>query len=172
MKAKDFIDNMFLTRDFSKHVDIFIKDEGLLIDLVKTATSELPHPYPEYGSWLITHIVKSQPEILEKFQGDFIDCILASKNQSVLRNLVNTTQLLPLIEYKESEYLDKLISFIKEDANKVALFVYSIYKLIQFTHKYPEIKNEIEGILLLKPEEMKPSMRVAIRRYFTAVKNI
>ncbi|MEY3237202.1 MAG: hypothetical protein RI883_1303 [Bacteroidota bacterium] len=170
MKAKDFIDNMFLTRDFSKHADVFLKDQKLLIDLVKTATSKLPHPYPEYGSWLITHIAKTQPKVLEKFQADFIDCILISKNQSVLRNLVNTTQLLPLIEYKESEYLDKLISFIKDDSNNAALFVYSLYKLIQFTHKYPEIKNEIEGILLLKPKEVKPSIRLAIRRYMAAEK--
>jgi len=172
MKAKDFIDNMFLTRDFSKHVDVFVKDEKLLIDLVKTATSNLPHPYPEYASWLITHIAKTQPQVLEKFQEDFIDCVMTSKNQSVLRNLVNTTQLLSLIEYKESEYLDKLITFIKDDSNKVALFVYALYKLIQFAHKYPEIKNEIEGILLLKPQEMKPSMRVAIIRYLKEVNKI
>ena len=172
MKAKDFINNMFLTRDFAKHVDVFVKDEKLLIDLVKTATSNLPHPYPEYGSWLITHIAKTQPQVLEKFQEDFIDCVMASKNQSVLRNLVNTTQLLPLIEYKESEYLDKLLTFIKDDSNNVALFVYSLYKLIQFTKKYPEIKNEIEGVLLLKPQEMKPSMRVAIRKYKTIFKTI
>jgi hypothetical protein len=74
-------------------------------------------------------------------------------------------ELLPLIEYKESEFLDKLIDNIKDDSNKVALFVYSIYKLIQFTKKYPEIKPEIEGIISLKEEPMKPAMKIGIRRY-------
>src|SRR5574343_144762 len=94
--------------------------------------------------------VKTKPGVLKPFQPQFIDWLFKSKNQSVLRNLWNTCSHLPLIDYKESEFLDQLIDFIKDDSNKVALFVYAMYKLIQFTKKYPEIKPEIEGIIELK----------------------
>lgn len=169
MKAKDFIDDMFLTRDFSKRADVFIQDPLLLIDMVELATSNLPHPYPEYASWLLTHVAKKSYSALQEFQPLFIDCVLVSKNQSVLRNLINISQLLPLIEYKESEYLDKLIQLIRDDTNKPALFVYSMFRLIEITKKYPEIKNEVEGIISLKPSGMKPSVKVAIRKYLAEV---
>jgi len=64
-----------------------------------------------------------------------------------------------------------LLLFVADDTNKVALQVYAIYKLIQFTHKYPEIKTEIEALFALKEEngnssaKIKPAMRVAIRNY-------
>lgn len=152
--------------------DEYIKDAVLLEELVELSVSDLPHPYPEYSSWLMIHIAKKSPEVLEPFQPKMIDRILVSTNQSVLRNLVNVSEMLPLIEYKESEYLDRLVHFITDDSNKVALFVYSIYKLIQFTHKYPEIKYEIEGIISLKQEPLKPAMRIGIRNYLKEVKNI
>jgi hypothetical protein len=64
-----------------------------------------------------------------------------------------------------------LLLFVADDTNKVALQVYAIYKLIQFTQKYPEIKTEIEALFALKEEnenssaKLKPAMRVAIRNY-------
>ena len=90
-----------------------------------------------------------------------------------MRNLCNTCSHLPLIDYKESEFLDQLIDFIKDDSNKVALFVYGMYKLIQFTQKYPEIKPEIEGIIELKQTvNIQPAVRIGIRNYLKATKSI
>ena len=90
-----------------------------------------------------------------------------------MRNLCNTCSNLPLIDYKESEFLDQLIAFIKDDSNKVALCVYAIYKLIQFTEKYPEIKPEIVGIIELKQTvTIQPAVRIGIRNYLKATKSI
>lgn len=166
MSVKQLIEQNYKTREFTKLADRFILDPSLLDELVAIATTELPHPYPEYASWLLIHIVKKAPELIEPFQALIIDRILISKNQSVLRNLTNTSVALPLIPHKESEYLDRLIQFISDDSNKVALFVYGMYKLIQFTKKYPEIKFEIDGIIALKQtQNMQPAIRIGIRNY-------
>lgn len=165
MNVKETIAAKSKNRGFTELSDQFILYPQYIPELLDLALSDLKHPYPEYASWLLLHIVKKNPELIELYQPMLIDRILVSTNQSVLRNLVNITEILPLIEYKESEYLDRLLHFISDDSNKVALFVYSIYKLVQFTKKYPEIKYEIEGIISLKQEPLQPALRIGIRNY-------
>jgi hypothetical protein len=170
--VKELISKYYKSSEFLNLADSFIADPSLLHELVDIATSELPHPFPEYASWLLIHIAKKAPNLIEPFNEKIIDSILISTNQSVLRNLMNTSVSLQLTEYKESDFLDKTIQFISTDSYKVALFVYSIYKLIQFTHKYPEIKPEILGIIDLKRDnEMKPAMKIGIRNYLKETKN-
>jgi len=173
MKTKVLIDQMYMTRDFTHLAELYINDSNLLRELVEVATSNMSHPYPEYASWLLVHISQKNQSVLESYQPQMIDRILVSENQSVLRNLVNTTNNLSLSQYKESEFLDRLLHFITDDSNKVALFVYAIYKLIQFTNKYPEIKSEIEGIITLKEsQELRPALRIGIRNYRLKTKHL
>lgn len=171
--VKDLIDSHYKTREFTNLAEHFVKDPTHLEELVQFATSDLKHPYPEYASWLLIHILKKSPDLLIPYQEHFIECILVSKNQSVLRNLMNVCVSLPLTDFRESEFLDKLIELIKDESNKAALFVYSMYKIIQFTKKYPEIKPEILGTIELKQTHaIQPSIKVAIRNYLNATKNL
>ena len=163
--VKELIDTYYKTHDFTKQAVRFVERTELLDELVEVAVSDMPKPYPEHASWLMAHISDIEPSLLQKYQPALIDRILVSKNQSVLRNLVNVCGTLPLVEHRQSELLDKLIDFIKDDSNKPALFVYALYKLIQFTHEFPEISNEIEGIIALKPEPLKPSIKIGVRNY-------
>ena len=165
MTVLELIDAHYKTREFTHFASDFIAGKYDLKELVDLATSQLAHPYPEYASWMLQHVVKKAPKLVEPFQAQLIDCILVSTNQSVLRNLTNITVSLPLIEYREAEYLDRLIEFLKDDSNKVALFVYGLYKLIQFTKKYPEIKTEINAIIELKQAPLQPSIRIGIRNF-------
>lgn len=171
MSVITLIKENYKSSNFLLLADNFVQQPSLLDDLVGVATSQLSHPFPEYASWLLIHVEKKSPGILIPFQHNFIDYLLNGKNQSVLRNLLNCCHVLPLIEYQESAFLDQLLLFVADDTNKVALQVYAIYKLIQFTHKYPEIKNEIEALFALKEEngnssaKIKPAMRVAIKNY-------
>jgi hypothetical protein len=161
----ELIDKTYRTQNFPKNAELFIREPKYIQELVNVAISDISYPYPEYASWLLPHINKENDRLLIPFQEQLIDRILTSENQSVLRNLVNTIQSLPLIDYRESELLNRLINFISDDRNKVALFVYALYKLIQFVKKYPEIDFEIKSILSLKQEPLKPAMRIAIRNY-------
>ena len=171
MSVVTLIEENYKSSNFLLLANHFVQQPSLLHELVEVATSQLSHPFPEYASWLCIHVEKKSPGILIPFQKDFIDYLLNGNNQSVLRNLLNCCQVLPLIEYQESAFLDKLLAILGDDTNKVALQVYAIYKLIQFTQKYPEIKTEIEALFALKEENgksttiLKPAMRIAIRNY-------
>jgi hypothetical protein len=173
MMVKHLLEEHYKQHGFPKLAARFIQEPELIPELVYIALSDLKHPFPECASWLLIHIAKTNPALLEEFQPQIIDCLIQSKNQSVLRNLCNTCSLLPLIDYKESEFLDQLIAFIKDDSNKVALSVYALYKLIHFTFRYPEIKPEILGILELKQSvTIQPFMRIGIRNYIKATSSI
>jgi hypothetical protein len=164
--VKELIDKEYKTREFTRLANQFIENPSDIAELVEVSGSKEPHPYPEYASWLLIHITRKAPQLIEAYQHKFIDTILRSSNQSVLRNLLNSCVSLPLIEHEESAFLDRLLDFVKDDTNKVALQVYSLYKLEQFVEKYPEILPEINGILDLKEENnLQPAMRVAIRNF-------
>jgi hypothetical protein len=171
MSVITLIKENYKSSSFLLLADHIVQQPTLLQELVEVATSQLPYPFPEYASWLLIHVEKKSTGILIPFQPNFIDYLLHGKNQSVLRNLLNCCHVLPLIEYQESTFFDQLLLFVADDTNKVALQVYAIYKLIQFTQKYPEIKTEIEALFALKEEnenssaKLKPAMRVAIRNY-------
>ncbi len=164
--VKELIDKEYKTREFTRLDIRFIENPSDISKLVEVAGSNEPHPYPEYASWLLVHITRKSPQLIEPFQHKYIDTILSSSNQSVLRNLLNSCVSLPLIEHEESAFLDRLLDFVKDDTNKVALQVYGLYKLEQFVEKYPEILPEINGILEFKESEiLQPAMRVAIRNF-------
>jgi hypothetical protein len=171
MTVISLIEKNYKSSDFLLLADHFLQKPKLLNELVQVATDKLSHPFPEYASWLLIHIEKKSPGILVPFQDKFIAYLLHAKNQTVLRNLMSCCQVLPLIDYEESAFLDKLLEFVADDSNKVALQMYAIYKLIQFTQSYPEIQTEIEAIFALKEENgktkgnLKPAMRIAIRNY-------
>lgn len=156
----------------AKLISPFLEDKSNLVKLIETSRSQLAHPYPAYASWMISNISKVKPDLLFEFQDQLVDLVLTSSNQSVLRNSVQTLINLPLPDHREGELLDRLLQFIKDDSNKVALFVYSIYLLAKFTLKYPEIKQEIQAIIGSKPENMKPAMRIGIRNYLSQTAHI
>lgn len=173
MDIIQLIDARHKTRNFTSLASQFVENSQQIEALVKTALSDLNYPYPEYASWLLLHVAKANATLLEPFQTAIIDRILTCDNQSALRNLVASSTHLTLIDYKEGEFLDRLISIVKNNENKVALIVYSIYKLVDFTLKYPEIKHEIVEILKIKQENgLSPALRIGIRNYTIRTKKI
>jgi hypothetical protein len=173
MDIIQLIDARQKTRNFTSLASQFVENPQKLEALVKIALSDMNYPYPEYASWLLLHVAKLNATLLEPFLKAIIDRILTCENQSTLRNLVASSTHLTLIEYKEGKFLDRLIAFVKNDENKVALIVYSIYKLIDFTLKYPEIKHEIVEILKIKQENgLSPALKIGIRNYTMRTKKI
>jgi hypothetical protein len=163
--VKELIDKYYKAKNFGSKASLFIESNEKIDELVKVAVSHDQYPYPQYASWLLVHISKSNNELLLPHLPSFIDEFLISKDQTILRNLANLLQASPLSEYKDGQLLDHLLKLINDDSNKVALFVYSLYCLIQFTRKYPEIKKEVLQIIQSKQEPLQPAMRVAIRNY-------
>ncbi len=124
-----------------------------------------PYPYKEYASWMFFHIVRSHKMDCQPYYEKLVDVLFLTNDQSVLRNVVNCFQELKITEYRESEFVDLLISFIQNSTNKVALQVYSIYVLIQFCKKYPDLTEEIRAIIALHSEGKSIAYRVAERNF-------
>ena len=165
MDVLELIQTHAKSKDFISLYTRFIDQSEYLDDLIEVATSDLKHPFPEYASWLVLHIAKNKPIVLQPFQKKIIDRILTSRNQSVLRNLIYSNHLIGKTSYQEGELLDYLIEAIRNENNKVALQVYALYSLLPFIKDYPELKSEIDSILQIKQEPLKPAMKVAIRNF-------
>lgn len=166
LNIKDLILETYIERDIVKVTSIIIENPVYINDLIYVINTVSEHPYPQYGSWLLHHVLKKDTKILKTYINEIIDIVLTSNNPSVLRNLTASIILIPLNEYKESELLERLIFLLQHSESKPALRVNSIYKLIQFTQKYPDIKSEILNILdIIEEQYPAPSIKVAIREY-------
>jgi hypothetical protein len=153
-------------RNFPSLSEIFIAEPKKVSGLIFLLNEENKYPFPEYSSWLITHIARKKKEILLPYYKDLIDHLLKVNSQSVRRNLLGAINCFSLNEYEESALLDKLILWISNPISKPAVIMYSIEKLEQFCIKYPEIRIEIEAILNLKDNnEIGPAVKVAKRKF-------
>ena len=144
----------------------FVSHPEQIPDLVELALGSKKAPLPAHASWLLIHLAKADWALLASYEHAFIDHFLVSTNQSILRNLLVTLLEFPLTDYREGEVLDALIAHLKNEEDKVALRVYSLYKLAEFVQRYPEIKTEIDAVLeLIQVNPMSPAMKVGIRNF-------
>lgn len=161
----------FIINDFrwamnrSELIGPFQKDQKKLDDLVKIVENLEEYPLSEYASYALTHLQRQGTD-LTKYRQQFIDTLFKTDNQSVLRNLTNILSKEELTEYRESELIDLLIGFVQDPKNKVALHVYSIYLLVKFIHKYPELKDEIEQVIELNSKGKSAGWQVAKRNFY------
>jgi len=161
----------FLKEDFrwamdrTKLLDPFLKDQKKLDALVQMVVNLEEYPLSEYASYALTQLQKQNTD-LGKYRKKFVDTLFETDNQSVLRNLTNILSQQELTDYRESELIDLLIGYIQDPTNKVALHVYSIYLLMRFIKKYPELKDEIRQIIDLNSDGKTAAWRIARRNFF------
>jgi hypothetical protein len=130
------------------------------------ATSHLEHPFPEYASWLLTHVTKQAPDLVQPYYKKILPVMLVTTNHTVQRNLLGVIKYLPLLAYKEGELLDTLLKWIALPGCKPAIFMYGLEKLFQYGKKYPELYFEIEAIINLRTvDEITPAMRATIKKF-------
>lgn len=167
-----------LLSDFRKsgnmafYVDYFLQHPKEIKKLVAIIVNEETYPFPEYGSWILIHIHKANKSFVEPYVNQLIDRVLTGNNQSVLRNCCSILQTTEKTGYKESELLDRFIDFIESGDNKVALQVYSIYCLIDYIKKYPELKSELTALVQMKATERSSAYGVAVRKFLIEIKNV
>jgi hypothetical protein len=172
MNIEELILTHYKSREFISKHELFIENPALITDLLKVVQSDLKYPFPAYASWWLFHIARSKAKLLESYQTVLIDCVLTNENGSVLRNTMGALLELQLIEYREGELLDRLFHLLITEDYKVAIHVYSLYLLIDFTKKYPEIKQEIIEIIRLKESKPHtPALTMGIKNYLKATKS-
>ena len=151
---------------FTEWHTYFVAHPEQIPDLVDLALGSKNSPLPAHASWLLIHIAKADWTLLRSYEHAFIDHFLVSTNQSILRNLLSSLLEFPLTDYRESDFLDSLITHFKNEEDKVALRVYSLYKLTEFVQRYPEIKVEIDAVIeIIQDNPMSPFMKIGIRHY-------
>ena len=172
MTTKDLILKFHQSRDVKFYTNYVIQNPNQIGEIISLIEKKEKYPFSEYGSWLLTHIVKLEPSLILPFEKQLVEIILNEiENQSVLRNCTNVLLLIPSITYKESELMDRLISFIKNSENKVALQVYSMYNLIEFVRKYPELKTEITSIVEMYFQERTAAYKAGVNKFLNRIKN-
>ncbi len=159
-------------RKFDSYQSYFKKNPSEVEELVTLVEEMAEYPLQEYASWILVHICKSQKELVAPFYSRCIEILFVNENQSVRRNILNVIQHLKISTYRESEFIDLLISFIQNFENKVATQVYSMHLLALFTLKYPEIKTEIIEIIQLHAEKKTPAYGAGFRGYLKSTKKI
>lgn len=172
MQIHDLLNDFRKSGKMAFYVDYFLQNPKRIDDLVNVVVNEVEYPYPEYASWILIHIQKANPMLIEPFTNGLIDVILKSDNQSVLRNCCNMLQFIPKTTYRESELLDRFIDFIQSNDNKVALQVYSMYCLVKFVKQYPELKIELVSLVNLYLNERSPAYKVAVRKFLERIKDL
>lgn len=145
--------------------DRILEQPELIPELVSMSTSGREYPFPEYASWLLLHVARKKSDLVQKYHTQIIDHILFTTNTSVLRNLLGVSILLPLTDYQQGRFLDRLLSIVADNSSKPGPVAYAIQKLSQFIEMYPELRQEIKAIIELKEQgNLSPGMVVSIRR--------
>jgi hypothetical protein len=172
MTTKDLILKFHKSRDIKFYTNYFVQNPNQIVEIISLIEKKEKYPFSEYGSWLLTHIVKLEPSLILPFEKQLIDIVLNEvENQSVLRNCSHILLLIPTISYKESELMDRLISFINNSENKVALQVYSMYNLVEFVRKYPELKTEVTSIVEIYFQERSAAYKAGVNKFLKRIKN-
>ena len=152
-------------RDKTEFVEYLVNRPKEFEALMQCIYNLEEYPYKEYASWVLVHVSKSGKIDLTEHYTKLVDLLFDCKSQSVLRSVVCTINQMHVTDYRESELVDLLISFIQDYENKVALQVYSMYVLVQFIKKYPELKDEISEIIALHRSGKTAAYKSAERKF-------
>ena len=170
MDIKERVVQIRSVRNKPELVDHFVKNRADLVELFNLIKDLEPYPYKEYASWSLIHICASKKIDLQHLYHDLVDITFKTEDQSVLRNVVRCMYHLNIDDYRESEFIDRLIAFVQNSENKVALQVHSMYILIQYCKKYPELIPEIMEIIDLNQEGKTAAYGAARRKFIRKLK--
>lgn len=166
MNLKEFILDKSKKPNFTKNSKQFCNDAKSLNELFALALGSDLHPIPEYASWLLIHVAKSNSEVIQSFEHAIIDRLLITNNHTVQRNLCVLLLYIPFTKYKDGLLYERLFSFFANFESKVALRVYSLYKISEIVGKHPELENEVlEQISIIQEQKLSPGMKVGIRNF-------
>lgn len=114
--------------------------------------------------WLLTHVVKLNPEPVFPFQEKFIDLLLAPQNFTDQRNTSVILIHLPYTSYREGEVIDLAFAHITSQEVPVAVRVNMIYLSLIYTAKYPELMQELIQMKEILLPGAQPSLQAAFRK--------
>jgi hypothetical protein len=150
-------------RNYKYSAKLIAQNKTFVDDLLRYCLT-LKYPYPQYSSWLLSHVAENHLEFILQFHSKIIDTFLDCQEPSTQRNLCNVLTKLPKIEYREGELLDTYFAFLQSSETKVALKVYSMYQIVDFLKDYPELKSELKIIIEDGIKKETPAFAAASRK--------
>ncbi|MBU3664244.1 MAG: hypothetical protein FGM41_13755 [Bacteroidetes bacterium] len=156
------------SRQVTQLSNYFVQYPNKLPGLLELACGNLGHPFPEYASWILTHVANKKVSLLEKYYEPILDTLLKTNNESVRRNLLAIVNRFQLQDYEESNLLNVLFGWLANPNTKPAVVMYTLEKLKQYCKTFPELTREVIAILELRNEsEITPAVKVAKRKFIT-----
>jgi hypothetical protein len=152
-------------RDKKAFIDYFVSNPKEVDALAEFIFTLEEYPYKEYASWILMHICKSKRMDVQYLYPRLVDVVFETDDQTVLRNVTNCISHLRVTDYRETDFIDQLIDFIKNFDNKVAVQVYAIYTLIQFVERHQELLPELIEIIEFHSHEKTVAYKVAQRNF-------
>ena len=165
MNIKEIVLEVRNNRSFAEYQTYFKQHPDKVKQLIHLLINEKDYPLPEYSSWIIVHLCKANKELIIPFQNELVDFIFENTNESACRNTLNIIKHIGITSYRESDFIDLLISYIQDYNLKVAVQVYSMHILAEFVLKYPELKTEIIEIIDLHSEKKTPAYGAGKRKF-------
>lgn len=171
-EARIFLKEFITERDFKKATSFLADEQKLCEKLLRLIEQKAEYPFAEHASWMWIHLAKEKPAFAQPFYPRLLDILFETKNESILRNVLNALFQLEIEDYRQSEFVDLLFGFLLNKAHKVALHVYSIYFLMRFVRLYPELKGELQHCVEILMENPTPALTVAARNMRRALASI
>lgn len=162
-QARLFLREFIKERDFKKATSFLVDQPELSEQILRLIEEKAEYPFAEHASWLWIHLAKEKPAFAQPFYPRLLDILFETKNESILRNVLNALFQLEIEDYRQSAFVDLLFGFLLNKAHKVALHVYSIYFLMRFVRLYPELKGELQQCVEILMENPTPALTVAAR---------
>lgn len=159
------LENFQGSRDIPAYTKYFTASQNRMDGLLSCIVNLEPYPYKEYGSWLLSHMLKAKKVDGLPYYPALVDTLLQTNDQTVLRNLTNCLLIIGAQDYKESELFDRLLGLINDASNKVAVQMYSMRILMQLCEKYPELAPEVREVIHLNKEGKTAAYKVGLRDF-------
>jgi uncharacterized membrane protein YheB (UPF0754 family) len=170
-KAKHLILDFQRNRDYAYFSALGCENAKILKEIILLCY-EKSFPFPEYSSWLISHITERFPEQIKQFHTQLIDAYLENKNESLRRNLLNSLLRLPLHSHRDGAFLDQLFHVLIDFETKVAHKVYAMYFIVRFCEIYPELADELKQILSREEQNYTPAYYAGKRKVLKALEKL
>ncbi len=172
MEIREKILEIRTTRGKAAFVDYFVDRPKEFNEMMNCIFALEEYPIKEYASWILIHVSQSGKFELQHYYARLVDLLFKTDNQTVLRNVTRSLYQFQITDYRESEFVDLLISFIQNYENKVALQVYAMYILAQFVKRHPELKEEISQIIALHRTKKTAAYYSAERNFHKMLRKI
>lgn len=143
-----------------------VNDPGLLSQLV-TLSSSKGRRVGLMSSWALSKVVDVNPKVLLPYLALMIDALPSAPNESVQRSFMRVLMKSEINDIPQSHHgalIDFCMSIMREQNIPVAPKAYGMEILAAFCSVYPEMVNEVAGVVQLAINDAHGGMKAAGRK--------